>query len=88
MVGSDQHRGFAFVEFGSKGEAKRAFDALVHSTHLYGRRLVLEWAKSEETVDELRTKTTQKFSGNYKESKHSKKKIMKALEEGTPLDAE
>ena len=30
-------------------------EALRHSTHLYGRRLVLEWAaEEEETVDALR----------------------------------
>ena len=45
---------------------QRAFNALCHSTHLYGRRLVLEWADSEETIDELRKKTAQHFyDGNY-----------------------
>ena len=39
------HRGFAFVDFQTKGEAAKAFEALSHSTHLYGRRLVLEWAE-------------------------------------------
>ena len=52
------HRGFAFVEFQSAAEAKRAMEALRHSTHLYGRRLVLEWAaEEEETVEALRRKT-------------------------------
>jgi hypothetical protein len=36
---------FAFVDFLTKQEAKNAFEALAGSTHLYGRRLVLEWAK-------------------------------------------
>uniref|UniRef100_A0A1I7TDK2 RNA-binding protein 19 n=1 Tax=Caenorhabditis tropicalis TaxID=1561998 RepID=A0A1I7TDK2_9PELO len=67
-----QHRGFGFVDFISADEASRAFDALVHSTHLYGRRLVLEWAKEDETVEELREKTAEKFSGNKKGSKKSK----------------
>ncbi|CAP24384.1 Protein CBR-RBD-1 [Caenorhabditis briggsae] len=67
-----QHRGFGFVEFISTDEAFRAFDSLVHSTHLYGRRLVLEWAKEDETVEELREKTAEKFSGNKKGSKKSK----------------
>lgn len=38
------HRGFGFVEFISKGEAKAAFDAL-SATHLYGRHLVIEYAE-------------------------------------------
>ena len=57
------HRGFAFVEFLSKEEAKKAFESLCHSTHVYGRRLVLEWAAEEETVESLRRKTAQHFDG-------------------------
>ncbi|KAK6016837.1 hypothetical protein OSTOST_17675 [Ostertagia ostertagi] len=57
----DQHRGFGFVDFISIGEAKRAFEALVHSTHVYGRRLVLEWAKNDDSVEEMREKTAEKF---------------------------
>lgn len=44
------------MDYMTRADAKRAFDALVHSTHLYGRRLVLEWAKSDDTVEELREK--------------------------------
>jgi len=41
---------------------QRAFEALCHNTHLYGRRLVLEWADTEsDTLDELRRKTAQHF---------------------------
>lgn len=40
-----QHRGFGFVDFLLESDALRAFRALCHSTHLYGRKLVLEWAK-------------------------------------------
>ncbi|EPB71492.1 hypothetical protein ANCCEY_09429 [Ancylostoma ceylanicum] len=57
----DQHRGFGFVDFISVQEAKRAFEALVHSTHIYGRRLVLEWAKNDDSVEEMREKTAEKF---------------------------
>jgi multiple RNA-binding domain-containing protein 1 len=39
-------RGFGFVEFISKVDAQRAKEAL-QSTHLYGRHLVLEYAKDE-----------------------------------------
>ena len=49
------HRGFAFVEFSSKGEAGKAMESL-HSTHLYGRHLVLEYAEEERSVEGLREK--------------------------------
>lgn len=50
------HRGFAFVEFSSSQEANLAMNAL-KNTHLYGRHLVLEWAKEiEDDVDQLRKK--------------------------------
>nr|CAD7574502.1 unnamed protein product [Timema californicum] len=61
MVGTGPHRGFAFVDYLTKHDAKRAFKALCQSTHLYGRRLVLEWATSEEDVDEIRKRTAQHF---------------------------
>ncbi len=41
------HRGFAFVDFATNQEAANAMVAL-KSTHLYGRHLVIEWAKEEE----------------------------------------
>ena len=62
-AGSGEHRGFGFVEFGTKEDAKRAFDSLSHSTHLYGRRLVLEWAEQEESLDAIRKRTAQHFHG-------------------------
>eukprot|EP01147_Barroeca_monosierra_P009320 gene9320-1587_t len=49
-----QHRGFAFVEFPTKQEAKAAFEALSGSTHLYGRRLNLEFAKDDTSLEKLR----------------------------------
>ncbi|CAH6778836.1 Rbm19 [Phodopus roborovskii] len=61
MAGTGVHRGFGFVDFVTKQDAKKAFDALCHSTHLYGRRLVLEWADSEVTVQALRRKTARHF---------------------------
>eukprot|EP00049_Salpingoeca_infusionum_P025432 m.19245 g.19245 ORF g.19245 m.19245 type:complete len:891 (+) comp7999_c1_seq1:98-2770(+) len=51
------HRGFAFIEFSTKAEAKKAFEALGTSTHLYGRRLSIEFAKDEGSVEALRRKT-------------------------------
>lgn len=56
-------RGFAFVEFGSKQEAATAVEALT-GTHLYGRRLVIEWAaEDEESLEGVRAKTAAKFNG-------------------------
>ncbi|KAK5980714.1 hypothetical protein GCK32_005181 [Trichostrongylus colubriformis] len=79
MGSGDQHRGFGFVDFISVGEAKRAFEALVHSTHVYGRRLVLEWAKSDDSVEEMREKTAEKFSGGRVANRKQKKR-MEAIE--------
>ncbi|XP_017067584.1 probable RNA-binding protein 19 [Drosophila eugracilis] len=61
--GEEAHRGFGFVDYVSKAEAKRAFDALSASTHLYGRRLVLEWSANDDNqdVEELRKRTAAKF---------------------------
>jgi len=55
------HRGFAFVEYLTKHDAKMAFDSLHYSTHLYGRRLVLEWAGLDDTVADIRRKTSQQL---------------------------
>lgn len=53
-------RGFAFVDFLSHQEAVNAMEALA-GTHLYGRRLVTEWAAQDEGLEELRNKTAAKF---------------------------
>lgn len=44
-----QHRGFGFIDYLTKEDALRAFRALCHSTHLYGRKLVLQWAQVDES---------------------------------------
>uniref|UniRef100_A0A7S2R930 RRM domain-containing protein n=1 Tax=Mucochytrium quahogii TaxID=96639 RepID=A0A7S2R930_9STRA len=49
------HRGFAFVDFVTHQEAKAAFSAL-SNTHLYGRHLVIEWAKDENSLESMREK--------------------------------
>ncbi|XP_076452541.1 putative RNA-binding protein 19 isoform X2 [Babylonia areolata] len=72
-------QGFAFVDFLTKEDAKRAFDALCHSTHLYGRRLVLEWASTVETVEELQSKTKRKFQGGGPAKKLRKQDLMGTL---------
>lgn len=78
-IGSDQHRGFGFVDFLSKSDAKNAFEALQSSTHLYGRRLVLEWASTDQDIDELRKRTAQQV-GAYdvdNRPKRLKKSLLK-----------
>lgn len=57
------YRGFGFAEYHTKDEAKRAFDTLSGSTHLYGRRLVLEWAL-DESVEDIRKRTADHFAGD------------------------
>ncbi|MFT7804987.1 putative RNA-binding protein 19 [Arapaima gigas] len=71
MSGTGSHRGFGFVDFLTKQDAKKAFSTLCHSTHLYGRRLVLEWADAEETVEALRRKTAEHFHDAPKKQKLS-----------------
>ncbi|XP_026684167.1 probable RNA-binding protein 19 [Diaphorina citri] len=66
MVGSGLHRGFGFVEFITKNEAKRAMKALCQSTHLYGRRLVLEWAEEADNVEDIRKRTNRYFGTGKK----------------------
>lgn len=53
------HRGFAFVDFSSKKEAAMAKKALSNS-HLYGRHLVIEYAKedSDNDLSKLRDKAS------------------------------
>jgi multiple RNA-binding domain-containing protein 1 len=50
------HRGFAFVEFTTAEQASAAKSAL-GSSHLYGRKLVLEFSdEAVESVDAMREK--------------------------------
>lgn len=72
MSGTGTHRGFAFVDFLTKQDAKRAFESLCSSTHLYGRRLVLEWAEDEDSVDALRKRTAEHFHGTSNSAKKKK----------------
>lgn len=60
---TSRHRGFGFVDFASKNDARKAFEALRHSTHVYGRRLVLEWAtlETESDVNLLRKRVAEQF---------------------------
>ncbi|XP_057621937.1 probable RNA-binding protein 19 [Chionomys nivalis] len=83
MTGTGAHRGFGFVDFVTKQDAKKAFSALCHSTHLYGRRLVLEWADSEVTVQALRRKTARHFQEPPKKKRSAVLDgILEQLEDG------
>lgn len=48
---------------------------MCHSTHLYGRRLVLEWAAADEGVDELRKRTAEQFQVSQSGAKRNKKSV-------------
>ena len=69
-----QHRGFCFVDYLTKQEAKNAFDAL-SSTHLYGRHLVIEWAEEEQSIEALREKTEGMYNALENSSVNKKRKI-------------
>ncbi|XP_023300738.2 probable RNA-binding protein 19 [Lucilia cuprina] len=76
--GEDCHRGFGFVDFVTKSDAKKAYDALSQSTHLYGRRIVLEWASTaEEDVDTLRKRAADDYNSSYQNdnAKRSKRAV-------------
>ena len=47
------HRGFCFVDFVTHEEARHALEVVGASTHLYGRRLVMEWANPSENCASL-----------------------------------
>ncbi|KAI1723145.1 RNA recognition motif domain-containing protein [Ditylenchus destructor] len=79
--GNTSHRGFCFVEFVAAADAARSYDTLFLSTHLYGRRLVLEWAKTDESVDQLREKSANKLkTGKEARKRKNKKEIREAIE--------
>ena len=77
------HRGFAFVEFVTKQEAGNAMEG-VGGTHLYGRRLVVEYAAqgAEEGLTELRAKTAKQMRGGDEEGidgQHAAKRLKQSL---------
>jgi multiple RNA-binding domain-containing protein 1 len=57
------HRGFAFIEFISHEESKKAFKALLN-THFYGRKLVIEWANKEKNVEDMRADVERKLKAS------------------------
>jgi multiple RNA-binding domain-containing protein 1 len=79
-----QHRGFAFVEFTSRAEMAKAYEAL-QSTHLYGRKLVLEPAAAEDgSVEAARAKAQRDLTSTNSESK--KRKILEATNDDNSFE--
>lgn len=79
--GADSHRGFGFVDFITKSDAKKAYEALSQSTHLYGRRLVLEWASlNDDDVEEIRKRTATEFYASTNNAKRSRKSVFSTAE--------
>ncbi|KAL0363776.1 UNVERIFIED_CONTAM: putative RNA-binding protein 19 [Sesamum calycinum] len=76
-----KHRGFAFVEYVTKQEARNALQAL-SNTHLYGRHLVLERAKEGESLEELRARTAAQFTDSDSAKLSKKRKHLTVLDEG------
>lgn len=74
------HRGFAFVEYLTRKEAKLAFEAL-GSSHFYGRHLVVEWAQDAEGVDAAVAKA-QKDAMRLGEDGSARKRRRQEFEDG------
>jgi multiple RNA-binding domain-containing protein 1 len=74
------HRGFAFVDFLTAGEAENALKVLKH-THFYGRHLVIAPAKDDESLETLRLKTAKHFDALRDGTKTKRTRIEEALEE-------
>lgn len=67
------HRGFAFIEFISHEESKKAFKALLN-THFYGRKLVIEWANKEKNIEDMRAETERKLKATQVVTHRTQKK--------------
>eukprot|EP00963_Diacronema_lutheri_P014249 scaffold2858_cov659-Pavlova_lutheri.AAC.220 len=72
------HRGFAFVEFSTKQEASTAMEALGRS-HFYGRHLVIERAKEDDTLEEIRKRTAKQFEAGAGMVQSKKLKFLQEL---------
>jgi multiple RNA-binding domain-containing protein 1 len=72
------HRGFCFIEFVTRKDAISAVKALSR-THLYGRRLVIEWAdqadEDESDLDGLREKAKRDMDHHQHNDSSRNKKI-------------
>jgi multiple RNA-binding domain-containing protein 1 len=80
-----QHRGFAFVDYATHQEALNAMTAL-SSSHLYGRHLVIEWAKDDEEDIDLLRKRAKIDAAAITVDKKRRKDEVKAIEAGAEED--
>eukprot|EP00325_Prymnesiales_sp_UTEX-LB-985_P026108 CAMPEP_0174729064 /NCGR_PEP_ID=MMETSP1094-20130205/52951_1 /TAXON_ID=156173 /ORGANISM="Chrysochromulina brevifilum, Strain UTEX LB 985" /LENGTH=189 /DNA_ID=CAMNT_0015931103 /DNA_START=129 /DNA_END=698 /DNA_ORIENTATION=+ len=76
-----KHRGFAFIEYSSKGEAAKAMAAL-RATHLYGRHLVLQYAEEERSVEAMRERLRSQMAVVESDAAHSAGKSKKGTKGG------
>lgn len=68
----NNHRGFAFVDFNTAQEAAIAMKSLTN-THLYGRHLVIEYAKDEENdMDNVRKRAEKDMASIFQATKKRK----------------
>eukprot|EP01027_Heterolobosea_sp_BB2_P019065 GEZU01026783.1.p1 GENE.GEZU01026783.1~~GEZU01026783.1.p1 ORF type:complete len:403 (+),score=161.32 GEZU01026783.1:114-1322(+) len=67
---SDRHKGYAFIDFATPQEAHAAMEALKH-THLYGRHLVIDFAKDQNSMEALREKTTKLWENEKKRKREN-----------------
>jgi multiple RNA-binding domain-containing protein 1 len=87
------HRGFAFIDFNTKQEATRAMNSLSR-THLYGRHLVIEYAKNDDEINEnekllnLREKVEQNMKSLKKLSQSRKRKAGEILDSSQSGDVD
>lgn len=75
-----QHRGFAFIEYVTKQDAKLALNSL-KSSHLYGRHLVIERARDENELSSIRRKAATSLS-NVPDPGHQREKKLRVAELG------
>ncbi|KAI8097768.1 uncharacterized protein BX664DRAFT_293484 [Halteromyces radiatus] len=80
------HRGFAFLDFMTKQEAKNVYEHM-SSIHLYGRHLVLEWAEEDEGVDALREKTGKHYAKEESHGGRINKRQKVDLDDKDDMDA-
>ncbi|KAJ1972817.1 Multiple RNA-binding domain-containing protein 1 [Dimargaris xerosporica] len=80
------HRGFAFVEYLTVEQASRAKTTL-ENTHLYGRHLVIEFAKKDDSdLADLRAKAGRDLHRVRGSERRPKRQRIQEYQEGSDLD--
>ncbi|CAJ0910229.1 2004_t:CDS:10 [Entrophospora sp. SA101] len=68
-----QIRGFGFIEFLTKRDARNVIDKLQH-THLLGRHLILQYAEKDKDLEELREKISKEYINDDEKMMSTKKR--------------